>query len=215
MATHTLEAKKREISRNSTLRELRLKGNIPAIVYGGKVGNTPISISEADFIKTMREAGRNGVISLMIDGSSTNVILTDYQQDFIKNEVIHADFYAVDMSAEIDVEVQVTLVGDAPGVKDGGVMQQSTHALTVKAKPSEIPQTIEVDVTNLQVNETITVADLRSKATNYQITNEDELVIASILPPKQEEEIDSGEEQAEGIPEKEEGRETEPESTDE
>lgn len=208
MATYTLEAKTREISRNSSLRKLRMEGNIPAVIYGGKASNTPIAVNETEFIKTIRDAGRNGIISLKIDGKATNVILTDYQQDFIKNEIIHADFYAVDLSSEIDAEVQVVLTGDAAGVKDGGVLQQPIHELSIKAKPNDIPPTIEVDVTDLQVKETITVADLKAKATNYSISHDDDLVIASILPPKQEEEINSGEEQAEGTPEKEEGRET-------
>lgn len=214
MATYTLEAKKREKSRNSTLRKLRIEGEIPAIVYGAKARNTPIAINETEFIKTIRAAGRNGVITLLIDGSSTDVVLTDYQHDFIKNEIIHADFYAVDLSSEIDVEVQVVLTGDAAGVKDGGVLQQPTHELSITAKPNDIPPSIEVDVTNLQVNETVTVADIKSKETNYSINHDDHLVIASILPPKQEEEIHSGEEQAEGTPEKEEGRETQPESNE-
>ena len=215
MATYTLEAEKREKSRHSVLTGLRQEGKIPAVVYGRKSGSTPISIREKDFLKTVREAGRNGIISLDIDGNKTDVILTDYQHDFLKNEIIHADFFTVDMSSDIEVEVQVVLAGEAAGVKDGGVMQQSTHELSIKAKPGDIPASIEVDVTNLKVGDTITVADLKEKGGNFEIKHDDSLVIASILPPKQEEEIHSGEEQTEGTPEKEEGRETEPDGNEE
>ncbi|HWO76050.1 MAG TPA: 50S ribosomal protein L25/general stress protein Ctc [Bacillus sp. (in: firmicutes)] len=216
MATYTLEAEKREKSRHSVLTELRQKGMIPAVVYGRKTGSTPISISEKDFLKTVREAGKNGIISLNIDGDKTDVILTDYQHDFLKNEIIHADFFAVDMSSDIEVEVPLVLIGEAAGVKDGGVLQQATHELYIKAKPKEIPASIEIDVTNLQVGDTVTVADIKTKGiTTYEIKHDDSLVIASILPPKQEEEINSGEEQAEGTPEKEEGRETEPDANEE
>ncbi|WP_243299344.1 50S ribosomal protein L25/general stress protein Ctc [Bacillus litorisediminis] len=216
MATYTLEAEKREKSRHSVLTELRQKGMIPAVVYGRKTGSTPISISEKDFLKTVREAGKNGIISLNIDGDKTDVILTDYQHDFLKNEIIHADFFAVDMSSDIEVEVPLVLIGEAAGVKDGGVLQQATHELSIKAKPKEIPASIEIDITNLQVGDTVTVADIKTKGTTtYEIKHDDSLVIASILPPKQEEEINSGEEQAEGTPEKEEGRETEPDANEE
>ncbi|MET3700062.1 large subunit ribosomal protein L25 [Bacillus oleivorans] len=215
MATYTLEAEKREKSRHSVLTGLRQEGKIPAVVYGRKSESMPISVREKDFLKTIREAGRNGIISLNINGNKTDVILTDYQHDFLKNEIIHADFFSVDMSSDIEVEVQVVLVGEAAGVKDGGVLQQATHELSIKAKPKDIPSAIEVDITSLQVGDTVTVADLKGKGAIYEIKHDDSLVIASILPPKQEEEINSGEEQAEGTPEKEEGRETEPDTNEE
>ncbi|WP_170008596.1 50S ribosomal protein L25/general stress protein Ctc [Bacillus fonticola] len=202
-----LNAKKRTDLKGSTTRLLRESGSIPAVVYGNKADNTPITVDSIAFVKTMREAGRNGVINLSVEGSTYNVILSDYQQDFLKNEVTHADFLAVDMSAEIDADVQVTLVGNAQGVKDGGVLQQSLHEVSVTAKPSDIPMAVEFDISSLVVSDTVTVADLKTSASNYTINHEDGETVASILPPRQEEEIDSGEEQAEGTPENEEGRE--------
>lgn len=210
MAIQTLNAKKRnENSRRSSLRSIRLQGNIPAVVYGSEKESTPITVSEKELIKTLRESGRNGVISLSIDGEKTNVLLTEYQEDFLKNGLIHADFLAVDMSLEIDADVQVVLVGEPQGVKDGGVLQQPVRELTVSAKPNHIPPSIEVDISALGVNETITVKDIKSKASGYTINNEDDQLVASILPPRQEEEIDPGEEQAEGTTENEEERKTE------
>lgn len=203
-----LQAIERTEFRNSALTKIRSEGNIPAVVYGNKLESKPIYINGADFIKTMREVGRNGVFPLDLNGKKLNVILTDYQADPIKNDIVHADLLAVDMSKEINANVRIALVGEAEGVKDGGVLQQSLHEASVTATPANIPQAIEVDVTSLQVGETITIGDIKN-ANGYEINDDPEQTIVSILPPKVEEEIDTGEEQDKGIPENEEGRETE------
>ncbi|WP_019157167.1 50S ribosomal protein L25/general stress protein Ctc [Robertmurraya massiliosenegalensis] len=205
-----LQAVERTEFRNSALTKIRREGNIPAVVYGNKLETKPIYINGADFVKIMREVGRNGVFPLDLNGKQVNVMLTDYQADAIKNEVIHADLLAVDMRKEIQADVRISLLGEAIGVKDGGVLQQSLHEVSVTSTPSNIPQVIEVDISHLEVGGTITIADL--KTNNFEINHDSEQTIASILPPKVEEEIDSGEEQEEGVPTQEEGRETEAES---
>lgn len=206
--TAVLQAKERKEFRGSFLTRIRKEGNIPAVVYGAKVESKPIYFSEADFTKIMRKVGRNGVISLDLDGQKHNVILSDYQADPIKNEIVHVDLLAVDMSKEITANVRVAVIGEAAGVKDGGVLQQAMHEVSVTATPDRIPPSVDVDVTNLQVNETVTIADVKTSV-GCEINHEDDEVIASILPPRQEEEISSGEKQHEGSPENEEGRETE------
>ncbi|WP_102273310.1 50S ribosomal protein L25/general stress protein Ctc [Cytobacillus massiliigabonensis] len=205
--TTVLQAQERKEFRGSALTRIRQDGNIPAVFYGAKLDSKSIYVSEADFTKVIRKVGRNGVISLELDGNKHNVVLSDYQADPIKHEVIHVDFLAVDMSKEITANVRINLVGDAPGVKDGGVMQQAMHELTVTATPDNIPQSVDIDVSNLQVNETLTIADIQTNS-GYTITDGDEEVVASILPPRQEAEINSGEEQEPGTPDNEEGRET-------
>jgi large subunit ribosomal protein L25 len=186
---------------------MRHEGQVPAVVYGANVDSKALYINASDFLKTIREVGRNGVISLDLDGETYDVILSDYQMDPIKKEILHADFLAVDMSKEIQVNVRVTLVGEAAGVKDGGVLQQPLHEVSITATPADIPSVIEVDVSGLQVGETMSIADIQGR-TSYHINNEDEETIVSILPPRQEEEISTGEEQEPGIPENLEGRET-------
>ena len=202
-----LKATERAVSQGSNLRRLRQEGNIPAVVYGRNSESKSISINSIDFLKTIRENGKNGVISLDVGGSQQDVMLTDYQQDHIKNEILHADFLAVDKSSKVNASVRINLVGEAAGVKDGGVMQQPVHEVNITSTPGSIPQSIDVDVTNLQVGENLTLADL--KTGNYEINDDESTVLVSILPPKQEEEINSGEEQEPGQPENEEGRETE------
>jgi large subunit ribosomal protein L25 len=202
-----LQATERTEFRNSALRKIRQEGNIPAVIYGSKVESKPVYVNGLDLIKTIKTVGRNGVFSLNIDGEKQDVILSEYQEDHVKKEIVHADFLAVDKTSKLTVEVRIVLTGEAIGVKDGGVLQQPFHELSITATPDNIPQTIEVDVTNLQVGETVTVADILYQG-DFEINHEPELTIASILPPKVEKEISTGEQQEGGIPENLEGRET-------
>lgn len=203
----TLQAMERKEFRRSELRKLRKQGHIPAVVYGSQSENKPIYLNESDLLRTIKDVGRNGVISLDVDGQKKNVILTDYQSDPLKKVLTHIDFLAVDMSKEVTATVRLVLTGDAAGVKDGGVMQQSLHEISVTATPNNIPSSIDVDVTHLQVGDTITVKDIRGNQT-YHIDHDEDQVIASILPPRQEKEISTGETQSEASPENLEGRET-------
>ncbi|MFV5318815.1 50S ribosomal protein L25/general stress protein Ctc [Priestia megaterium] len=194
----SIQANKRTDFKNSTNRKIRDEGNFPAVVYGNKTESTPIYLNSADFIKTIREAGRNGVLTLQVDKQKYSVMLHDIQTDPLKNEIVHADFQVVDMKKEIDTEVSLSLVGEAKGTKEGGVLQQSLYEISLKGLPQDIPSSIDVDVSELGINDTITVGDIKVDK-KLEITHDAEDTVASVLPPQQEEEPDSGEVQdAEG-----------------
>ncbi|PKG22476.1 50S ribosomal protein L25/general stress protein Ctc [Niallia nealsonii] len=202
-----LQAKERTEFKHSTLTGLRQNGGIPGVVYGTKTTNTSIYLDEADFLKVMKTVGRNGVIELDVDGKKHNVVLNHYDSDPIKRKILHVDFLAVDLSQAITATVKVSLIGDAQGVKDGGVLQQALHEVEVTAKPNDIPAAIEIAVDELQVGDTLTIADIKGY-NGVDINHEKEEVIASILAPRQEEEISTGEQQEGGVPDNLEGRET-------
>ena len=94
-------------------------------------------------------------------GEQYQAMLSEYQKDPVKHEMYHADFLIVDMSEEVQANVRVNLVGKASGVKDGGVLQQSLHEVTITAKPGDIPESIDIDVSDLEVNDTIYVSDIK------------------------------------------------------
>ncbi|MED4533447.1 50S ribosomal protein L25/general stress protein Ctc [Metabacillus fastidiosus] len=200
----TLQAQERTEFTSSAKRRIREQGKIPAVVYGKETESKSVSLDAGELLKKLRDEGRNAILQLHVGDASHPVMLSDYQMDPIRNQLVHADFQIVDMQSEVEVEVPVNLIGTSQGVKDGGVMQQSLHQILVKAKPGDIPQTIDVDVSNLGVNEVISVKDISSSG-NYSLVQDEEQVIASILPPQQEKEIDSGEEQEPGEPTNQEG----------
>jgi large subunit ribosomal protein L25 len=185
-----LKADRREDLTKSATKEARNKGRLPAVLYGkGKEPKT-ISLDSIELVKTVRDEGRNAIISLDIEGESpVDVMLHEYQMDPIKEELIHADFYIVDMSEEMDVEVSLRLDGEAEGVRDGGVLQQPLYVLQVRAKPREIPEEIAVDISELKVGDSITVADLKT-SDNYEVLDDLETTIATILAPDTVEDIE-------------------------
>ncbi len=178
----TLTVSERTDLRHSSLRKLRAEGNFPAVVYGNQKDPKTIFVDEGTFLKAIRESGRNGVLSLEINGIKEKVMLTEYQQDPIKGNVVHADFLIVNMSQEIEAEVRIDLVGEAEGVKSGGILQQSLHTVTVSAKPDQIPGSIEYDVSNLKIGDSIIIADINDDG-SYTLSQDEDEVVASILPP--------------------------------
>lgn len=186
-----LKAKQREDLRSSVTKALRQSGQIPAIVYGKDKESTPISVNSLDLIRTVREEGQNAIISLDIEnGKTVDVMLYDYQMHPIKDEVTHADFYIVDLTEEMDVEVAIRLEGEAEGAREGGILQQPLFELQVRATPRAIPEEIVIDVSALEIGDTITVADIEIDG-DYTILDEPDTAIATVLPPEEEVEADA------------------------
>jgi len=193
--TVTVNAKTRQDLRGSVNKKLRREGDVPAIVYGKDKEPIPVSVNSLELLKTLRDEGKNVIISLDIEGnSSVQVMLHEYQIEPIRDELHHADFYIVDMSTEVDVEVPVHLEGEAQGVKDGGILSQPLHELALRAKPNEIPEEIKVDVSNLEVGDSFLVGALK-EGKNYEITEDESTTIVTILPPRTEEVVEPGETQ--------------------
>ncbi|CAM3255231.1 50S ribosomal protein L25/general stress protein Ctc [Filibacter tadaridae] len=185
----TLKSEMRETKKKSNLTQLRKEGFVPAIVYGYKMDATPVSVTENDLLKTLKVTGRNGVLKLDVDGKSVDVVLGDYQAGALKGDIRHADFLAIDMTEELEVDVQVHLVGPSIGEKEGVVVQQPNFELRIKVKPSEIPESFEVDITKLQIGETITVADIRGKS-KFEILSDDDHSLVLISAPRTEQEME-------------------------
>lgn len=180
----TVKAQKREQKENASLRQ---KGFIPAVVYGYKMDTQAVAVSEKELLKIIREVGRNGVLKLDVEGTSVNVVMNDYQMNVLKGEMIHVDFLAINMKEELEVSVQVHLVGTSVGVSEGGMIQQPNREIIITVKPSDIPENIDVDVSGLSIGDILTVADIRDK-TNYTIINEDDFALAIVSAPRVEEE---------------------------
>ena len=192
-----LQSEKREIAPQSALRQLRHEGKVPSVVYGFNTESTPITVTERDLIKTIQEHGRNGAFKLDLDGKNVDVMLSDYQADVMTGKFEHADFLAINMSEELEVDVTIHLSGQSAGEKAGGVVQQPLWEVKVKAKPADIPEHIEVDVSKLDIGEAIQISDLRAGA-KYEILNEDEETVVLISAPRTEAELEALDEETAG-----------------
>ena len=193
MATKMKAQKRESGTPHSALTELRGKGNVPGIVYGYQAETTPLTVSEIDLIKTLRASGRNGVINLELDGKTYNVVLSDYQMDALKGNFKHVDFLAINMSDELEIAVAVHTEGESAGEKEGGIVNQPNREVHIKVKPSEIPDSIEVDISKLEIGDHLSVGDIRDTV-SFEILDEDDFLLVSVTAPRTQEEMDELEE---------------------
>lgn len=177
---NTLVAKERNDFRKSTLKRLRNNGGIPAVVYGSDMNTESVSIKHVDLLKVMREVGRNGILSLDLNGKSKNVLVRDYQNDPINGKVLHVDFLQVEKNTEIDTKVSVILKGTSQGEKQGGMAKQFLHELDITAKANDIPDMIEIDITDFDIGHTVQVADIKKDYSNCTFHHEDEETIVTV-----------------------------------
>lgn len=165
-------------------RKLRQKGLMPAICYGPKMDTVPLSLDTKELMKTVH-MGDNVLIDLMIEDGKKSaqrvVVVRDLQIDPIKDEYLHADLFEVVMDEEISVEVPVVLVGKPEGVKMGGVLEQITREVTVECLPGDIPQSIEVDVSGLEIGDTIHIADIGLE--KVKVLVDPATTVATVVPP--------------------------------
>ena len=169
----------------SDLKKLRNTGKVPAVVYGYGTKNTSVKVDEVEFIKVIREVGRNGVIDLGVGSKTIKVMVSDYQFDPLKNQITHIDFLAINMTEERTVDVPVQLVGEAVGAKEGDVVEQPLFDLQITATPENIPESIEVDITDLQINDSYSVGDIKVSG-DFTIENDPEESVVTVVPPTDE-----------------------------
>lgn len=197
----SLIAQKREDLTKSNTNKLRNEGFVPGIVYGKEKEAKTIAVESVVFQKLIREEGRNAVLSLEIENESPlNVMLQEYQIDPIRNELIHLDFYAVDMSEEMDVEVAIRVEGEDKVAKSGGVLQQTLYELIVRGKPGSFPEEIVVDVSELEIGDSITVEDLPTTG-KFEVLNEQDETVATVIAPDKVEDIEASADDANAQPE--------------
>ena len=192
----SLAAKERTSTKKSTLKKLRNDGKIPAIVYGRGINTESITIKSTDLLKVVKDVGRNGILSLDVDGKSKNVMLRDYQNDPITKEILHVDFLQVNKDTEVTTKVSVILKGTSKGEKLGGVAKQSLHELDITAKAKDIPDTIEIDITDFEIGHSVRVTDVKTEYSNCTINHEDEetiVMVDFVKPETEDDEVEASE----------------------
>lgn len=179
-------------------RRLRAEGKVPGVVYGLGGDPVPVAVPWPELRRALTtEAGLNALIELSVDGERNLTIVKDLQRDPVRRDVTHVDFIRVDATAELEVEVPIVLVGEPTELtREGGLVDQELHHLVVKAKPSDIPNEIEVDISSLSASTPVRVADLPLPAgVITEVDPEDPVALGFI--PRAETTAEEGEEGAE------------------
>jgi large subunit ribosomal protein L25 len=188
---------------------IRRDGKVPCIMYG--VDDTTVSLAVDSLqIEKMLSASYS-VIDLKYDGQLQGVVVRDIQYHPVKGNIIHVDFLRVKAGQEIKISVPVRFIGESEGVRLGGVFQELMSEIAIVTLPKNLPEVIEVDISELNVNDAIHVKDLVVE--NFTIEDDPTDTVCSVVPPKKiEEEVVVEDEEGEGIELEEDGEEaTEPE----
>jgi len=185
----TLKISERDLKEN--LNQGRQAGKVPAVLYGQGKENKNIWVDAIKFKKVFDEAGENTIVSLELgEDEKTNVLIYDYQLDALLDTFAHVDFLRVNMKEEIETEVPLNFVGEAPAVKEkGGILVKVLDNVEVKCLPGNIPQAFEIDLAKLVDFESkITVADIKVSE-DVEILDNPETIVASVSEPRSEEEL--------------------------
>jgi len=188
-----LEAKQREKTGTTASRNIRLSGQIPAIVYGKGIESLPVLIDSKKFIKIISsKAGRNVLINLKVGGDTKSqeyqVITHEVLRNPINDKIIHVDFHRISMEQEIKTKVPVILVGESVGVKmDGGILVHGLRELEIKCLATKIPEKFEVDISQLKIGNSLHVSDMKIGAGITILTLPSESVVTIAAPTKEEE----------------------------
>lgn len=186
----TLQAEKRDGRGKNEARRLRARGRIPAVLYGTEKGKaTEITVDPKALLRILHsDSGANTLIGLQFDGGATRVLVKEYQLDPIKHKLLHADFYQVAMDRLLTVTVPVQLKGEPRGVKQqGGVLDFVHREIEVEVLPGDIPEHIDVDVSELLINQGIRVRDLQTEGARWTPLSEPDMLIVHLVAPRAEE----------------------------
>jgi len=191
MTTLELKSKKRTLL-GKKVKSLRREGVIPAVVYGGKDGTTPIELDLKEFSKVFKTAGETTLIKLLVGEKTKNVLIHDISRDPITEEMNHVDFYEVRMDEKITTRTPLIFIGDAPAVIDlGGVLVKAMQELEVRALPADLPHQIEIDISQLKTfDDNILVKDIKLPK-NVEILENLETSVAAVTPPRSEAELET------------------------
>jgi len=205
-----LKAQVRNGTGKGAARQLRRRGFIPGIFYGPGTEPINLAVGAAEFRKSLKgQISSNAVVSLLLEGSEAQAskvaMIVDVQMEPVSHDIMHVDFQEINLQKEVEVAVPVELVGKAAGVKDGGILQQIEREIEIRCLPLNIPERIEVDVTLLNVGDSIHIRDIAASE-GIIILSPGEKTIATVALPAAEkvvaEAVVEGEEAAEGEAEK-------------
>jgi large subunit ribosomal protein L25 len=189
---YRLEVKERTLLGSPESRRLRKQGLIPGVLYG-KTSAKAIAIGERDLRSALSgSSGLHAVLDVVVEGQATThpSILKEYQRDPVRGYVRHVDLQEVRLDVVIQATVQIHLIGadDAPGVKAGGVLSAPTTSLNVEALPMEVPESIEADVSGMEIGDTLRLEDIPAVEGATFLDDPHETVIATVTAPMREEE---------------------------
>ena len=169
----------------SAARRTRLQNKVPAVVYHSGVEATPLSVDKISLNKALRTGQM--IFEVNVEDKDQFVLVKEIQYHPVTDEIIHIDFQKVKEDEKISLEVAVRSSGEAQGVKLGGLLVQMLNSVTIKCRPAEIPEFLEIDVTDMEMNTNLFVRDI-TLPTDVEMLTADDIAVVSVQEPKEEKE---------------------------
>jgi large subunit ribosomal protein L25 len=191
-----LSISSREVSNSRSTRRLRRQGQVPGVLYGGGDDAMPFAVDERELRHAL--AARGAVVELELGGEGTPAVLKDAQRHPVRGHTMHVDFLRVNLNVAIHSVVALELVGgdDAPGTIEGGVLEHVTREVNIEALPNDIPERLQVDVSSMQINDTLTLSAVTAPDGVAILDDLDETVVATLTPPKLQADLEALDEEA-------------------
>jgi large subunit ribosomal protein L25 len=193
MSEYKLAAENRSEAGKGAARRLRASGRVPAVLYGHGTKPQHLSVDARQFGQALRtDAGVNVLISLEVGRDQHLALAKEIQRHPVKGNLIHVDFIQVRRGEKVHVQVPVHLVGEAPGAREGGILDQDLYQLNVEAEVTAVPEAVEADVSGLGIGEVLRVADLKAPD-GAAILDDSEASVVSVVAPTVEAEPEAEE----------------------
>jgi large subunit ribosomal protein L25 len=196
-----LDVTPREESGSAVSRRLRAAGMIPGVLYGAGKKAHPFSVEERELRRVLTgEHGLHAILDVVFDGQKTahHAVLKDYQLDPVRPRLLHIDLHEVRLDQVIQTQVAVEVVGESPGVKEGGVLTLVLRDVNVEALPMEVPDRIELDISSMTIGDSLRISDLVVPE-SVTLLDDPEAVVTTVTPPTKVEEPEVVEEEEEEL----------------
>ncbi len=178
MTKRILTVNSRPLSTKHSVKAMRKEGMVPGVLYGKKIGSIPVAVLEKD----LRKVSGAHLLEIVLPQASYPAVIREIQKDSLNGALRHVDFQQVDLTEKMKADVAVHLTGTPLGEKAGGILQPGERSIGLEALPAEMPGFVEADVTNLEIGDSFTAADLQ-KALPYKILSDLQTVLARVVPP--------------------------------
>ena len=191
-----LTISEREVSNSRSTRRLRREGQVPGVIYGGGEDAVSFAVDERELRHAL--AARGAVVELELGGKATPAVLKDAQRHPVRGHTMHVDFLRVRLDVAIHSIVALELIGgeDAPGAVEGGVLEHVTREVNIESLPTDIPQRLQLDVSGMQVNDTLFLSAVAAPEGVTILDDLEETVVATLTPPKLQAELEALDEEA-------------------
>ena len=194
-----LIAKKRSLEGSSNARRMRATGNLPGVVYGSEKAPVSIEVDTHAFEQILHHhASESLLIDISLEGEGDlSVLVKDVQHHPVSSELIHVDLLRVEANKPISVDIALEVIGEAAGVKAGGILDHTMHSIAVECLPGDLVEAFEVDVSDLEIGQQLQVSDLNLDS-KYKLLVDEESIVAGVSGPQaeEEEEVEEAEEGA-------------------